>query len=84
MTDKFSAHYETLVSSATRHAIIAIDDNNDIPEWPKAFYVNTGGVAVIRDRHGTDVSYNVVAGTTVPFRPARLLTGTTAEIVGLD
>ncbi|TDX63989.1 hypothetical protein EDE12_106134 [Methylosinus sp. sav-2] len=83
--DNFNSHAKGLSSPGTKHFQLVASDNADLAVIPRAVYVNVGGVAVIRDAAGTDISYNMSQGQVLPFRGVRLLAlGTTAVLIGWD
>lgn len=85
MSDSFQNYAKGLHSPADRHFAIAPSDTVDITPRPRALYCQTGGNLRLRDAAGTDLTYAVTAGQTIPFRAARvLLTGTTATVFGWD
>lgn len=82
MTDPFSADYVNLTSPAVAHYAITPDDNADLPVRPRAIYVQTAGSAVLTDKSGTIVSYDLPAGMVLSIRPVRVLaSGTTAQLI---
>jgi len=83
MTDPFEFHPSQLDSPATIHFAITPSDTVDIPITPRAIYCDAAGTAVIQDRYGSNVTYNLLAGAVIPFRGTRVLaTGTTATLIG--
>lgn len=82
MPDPFSSDYVNLTSPAVAHYTIAPSDTADLPVRPRAIYVQGGGVAVLQDKAGQVVSYDVTAGAVLSIRPVRVLaSGTTAQLV---
>lgn len=67
---------------AIRHFTITPDSNADLPYRPSALWVKTGGLLVIRDIEGNDISYTVEAGMIIPFEAIRVMGTTTAEVIG--
>jgi hypothetical protein len=82
MADPFHNHSTGLTSPAINHYTITPSDTVDLPQRPRAIYVNAEGNAVLQDEHGTNVTYAVTAGQVLTFRATRVLaTGTTATLV---
>lgn len=82
MTDPFASDYVNLTSPAVSHYTVVPDDAVDLPVRPRALFVAGAGLAVLRDEGGSEVSYDLAAGTVLTFRPVRILaTGTTAQLV---
>ena len=82
MPDPFDTDYVNLTSPAVSHYAIVPSDGSDLPVRPRALYVNATGTAVLQDKDGEAVSYEVLAGMVMSIRPARVLsTGTTAQLV---
>ncbi|PUB12121.1 spike base protein, RCAP_Rcc01079 family [Yoonia sediminilitoris] len=82
MPDLFDSDYVNLTSPAVAHYVVSPSDMVDLPTRPRAFYVNTGGTAVMRDGAGDAVSYEVAAGAILTLRATRVLaTGTTAQLI---
>jgi hypothetical protein len=82
MPDPFSADYVNLTSPAVAHYQITPDDSADLPVRPRALFVQTAGSAVLQDKAGTIVSYDVPAGMVLSIRPVRVLaSGTTAQLI---
>lgn len=80
---RFSAN--TLTLPGTRHALVVPDDDNDLPWQPRTIYCAATGDVVMRDEFGTDLTYPMVAGQFLVFRPARILaTNTTATVFMWD
>ena len=85
MSDSFQSYAKGLQSPADRHFAIVPSDVTDIVPRPRAIYCQTAGNLRLRDSAGTELTYAVVAGQTLPFRAARvMLTGTTATVFGWD
>lgn len=85
MSDSFQSYAKGLQSPADRHFAISPSDTVDIVPRPRAIYCQTAGNLRLRDSAGTDLTYAVLAGQTIPFRASRvLLTGTTAIVYGWD
>lgn len=84
--DAFQSNISGLESPGSRHMAITPSDSADLPVIPRAIYIGGGGTIVIRDKHGTEISYTVADGAVLSFRAVRVLaTGTTASsIVGWD
>jgi len=83
MADIFEYHSKGLQSPADIHFAIVPSDGADLPFVPRAIFCAASGNAVLRDRAGVDVTYQMTAGQILPFRPVRVLdTGTTATLVG--
>ena len=82
MTDPFDSDYVNLTSPAVAHYAIVPSDDTDLPVRPRAIFVAGAGLAVLRDKAGTDVTYDLAAGAVLSIRPVRVLaTGTTAQLV---
>lgn len=83
MSDPFEFHPSQLDSPATIHFAITPSDSADLPIRPRAIFCNAAGTVAIRDKAGTDVTYNLAVGAYIPFRGVRILaTGTTATLIG--
>ena len=81
--DEFSSHTAGLTTPATRHFTILPNDNIDLAILPRVIYCQSTGNIVIRDQHGTDISYSMIAGDQLNFRGVRVLsTGTTGTFYG--
>lgn len=82
MPDPFSSDYVNLTSPAVAHYMVVPSDSGDLPVRPRALYVQVAGTAVLRDKGGTEVSYDLAAGAVLSIRPVRVLaTGTTAQLI---
>lgn len=82
MPDPFSSDYVNLTSPAVAHYVITPSDTADLPVRPRAIFVQGAGVAVLQDKGGQVVSYDLAAGAILSIRPVRVLaTGTTAQLV---
>lgn len=82
MPDPFETDYVNLTSPAVSQYAVLPSDTDDLPVRPRAIYVNTSGTAVLKDRSGEVVSYELGAGAILSFRPVRILaTGTTAQLI---
>lgn len=85
MSDNFQNYAKSLQSPADRHFAITPSDTIDIVPRPRAIYCQTTGNLRLRDGSGTELTYAVTAGQTIPFRAARvMLTGTTVTVIGWD
>ena len=85
MSDSFQNFTKGLHSPADRHFAIAPSDTVDIVPRPRAIYCQTAGNLRLRDGAGTELTYAVSAGQTLPFRATRVMsTGTTATVFGWD
>lgn len=83
MADEFESLRPSLNSPASNHFSITPSDSVDMALKPRAIYANTGGTAALVDGAGVVVTYDVVAGQTLAFRPVRVnATGTTATLIG--
>ena len=79
--DDYPSGSRDLVGPAEEHYAITPSDTEDLPRLYRAIYVSVGGAAVIRDKNDTDETYELVAGTFLPFRPVRVLdTGTDSAV----
>lgn len=82
MPDPFDSDYVNLTSPAVSHYAVTPSDTTDLPVRPRALFVNVAGTAVLQDKAGTVISYNLAAGAVLSIRPLRvLMTGTTAQLV---
>jgi hypothetical protein len=82
MADPFQNHSTGLRDPATNHYTITPSDTVDLPQRPRAIYVNAGGNAVLQDENGATVTYAVTAGQVLLLRPTRALaSGTTATLI---
>lgn len=82
MPDPFSSDYVNLTSPAVAHYVVVPSDTADLPVRPRAIYVQAAGIAVLQDKGGQVVSYDLAAGTILSIRPVRVLAaGTTAQLV---
>ena len=67
------------IFSADRHFAITPSNDTNLTIQPRAIRVGASGNVVLRDGAGVDVTYAVIAGEVITFRPVRVLaTGTTA------
>lgn len=66
--------------SCTRHYLVTPGAGALSPS-PEALYVSTDGVLIADDENDHSETYNVKAGTTLPFIPKRIKAGTTAQII---
>src|SRR5436305_1060048 len=62
---------------------IAGNDGADLATVPKALFVLTDGNLAVRGVSGTTVTIPVKAGMIIPLRARRVMTATTATVVGL-
>lgn len=75
--------YANKTSSAYTHFAISPSNTVDLPIKPREIYCTAAGNVVIRDAHGTDITYAMDAGDRLPFGATRIMaTGTTATVVG--
>lgn len=82
MSDPFDSDYVNLTSPAVSHYDIVPSDTTDLPVRPRAIFANTSGIAVLQDKNGVAISYDLVAGSVLSIRPLRVLaSGTTAQLV---
>ncbi|WP_439156178.1 spike base protein, RCAP_Rcc01079 family [Yoonia sp.] len=82
MPDPFESDYVNLTSPAVTHYAVVPSDGADLPVRPRALFVRVGGTAVLQDKDGTVISYDLSAGAVLSMRPVRVLaTGTTAQLV---
>ncbi|NDV02090.1 spike base protein, RCAP_Rcc01079 family [Pseudoroseicyclus tamaricis] len=85
MADNFATHAQSLTSPASRHQVVVPNDAADFDPLPRALYANSSGTAVLRDKAGTEVAYEVVVGQVLPVRAVRVMaTGTTAELIAWE
>jgi hypothetical protein len=83
LPDPFESHSSKLESPGAQHFTIAPSDTVFLATPTRAIYVNAAGTAVLEDRNGNAISYNLAAGQIVPFRAVRVrATGTTASLIG--
>lgn len=80
--DPFASHQVGLDSPADRHFEITPNDDEDLEIKPRYLYVEESGDLTIMDSKGTEVTYVVTAGQHLRFRPTRVMTSTTATVVG--
>lgn len=84
MADDFEGYQPGLDSPASRIFAITPDDATDLPHVTRGLHFNTGGAAVVVDKHGNQTSFVGAGGVTYPLRVVRVLaTGTGATVVGL-
>ncbi|MEO1638566.1 MAG: hypothetical protein AAFU41_04890 [Pseudomonadota bacterium] len=82
MPDIFDTDYVSLTAPAVSHYIVIPTDVADLPQRPRALYVNAAGTAVMEDAAGEVISYELTAGTVLAIRPTRIrATGTTAQLI---
>lgn len=84
--DQFSAHATSLESPASGAAAISPSDNVDLPHVTRAIYVGGGGDLAVTMKDGGNATFkNMVGGTVIAIRAARVLVaGTTVtDIVGM-
>jgi hypothetical protein len=71
-----------------KHFTVAEDDNADIPESVGTegvmLYCSADGTAVVTDKYGTILTYDVVAGDIVPVLVRRLGETSTGTFYGLQ
>lgn len=84
MSDAFANFTSSLDSPGEFHFAISPSDTDPLPARPRVLRVGTGGLLVLVDKAGVEVTYNVVDGEILPFRALAIrATGTTAtNIVG--
>ena len=80
--DYFESKQPGLDSPAFRHFAISPSNDNDLTIKPRALYVTVEGNLEMKDDKGTILIYPVTAGQILPFRPVRVLSGTTATVIG--
>ena len=86
MTDKFQSLSASLTGPATNAFAIIPDDATDLPTVTRALYVGVSGNVVVTMQSGQTVTLvNVMAGSLLPLRVARVAASdTTAQnLVGL-
>lgn len=72
-----------ITAPATNHFAIVPNDGADLPQIPRAIYVQAAGNLVLRDAAGVTITYAVTAGQVLDFRAVRVMaTGTTAIAIG--
>lgn len=82
MPDPFDTDYVNLTSPAVAHYAVTPSDTLDLPVRPRAIFVNVAGTAMLQDRDGEVIAYELPAGSVLSIRPMRVLaTGTTAQLV---
>jgi hypothetical protein len=79
MTDTFETHVRSLTSPPEHGLAVTPSDAQDLPYVTRAIYVGGAGDLAIRLQDGTElVLRNVVAGTLLPIRVARILASGTS------
>lgn len=84
MADAFSNAADQVSAPATRAVAVTPHDSNALVDIPKALFVGTGGILVMRGVGGAADSTwkNVPSGSVLPFRAQYVrATGTTATDV---
>lgn len=82
-TDPLSGYAMASTAMGERHFEIVPSDTEDMAIRPRTIFCAEDGTAVIRDEGGTDLPYQMTAGTYLPFRGVRVLaTGTTGTFYG--
>ncbi len=84
--DEFNTHVTGLESPASRAQTVTPSDSIDLAHVSRAIYVGGSGDLAVMMKEGGSVTFkNVVGGTVVAIRVARVLSsGTTAtDIVGM-
>jgi len=82
MSDPFDSDYVNLTSPAVSHYVVVPSDTAELPVRPRALFVNGAGTAVLQDKAGVAISYDLAAGAVLSMRPLRILaTGTTAQLI---
>ena len=81
MAENYDNAAPRITDPGWRHAVVVPHDTAPLDPRPRALYVSAGGTLVLNDGV-VDVSYVVVAGQVLPFRPVRVnATGTTATVI---
>lgn len=80
--DTYSQYASNLESPGEIHYLITPSDVTPIALQPRSLYVSTDGTLIMTDEKGVQVTYNVFAGTIIPFRPVYVNQGTTATVIG--
>lgn len=81
--DEFQDFTKGLTSPATKHFVITLDDNTDLPILPRVIYCETAGTIFIRDSEGVVLPYTLTSGDRLEFRGVRVMsTGTTGSYYG--
>lgn len=84
MTDNFSSYIDTVDAPARRVFLITPSDTAELAIVPKAIRADSIGVIVFRTIDSTvDVTMNVSAGETLPYRVQYVRAATTATVHGL-
>jgi hypothetical protein len=86
MPDRYAAHTASFMAPASHGFAITPDDSTDLSEVTRGIYAGTGGDLSVVLREGATLTFaNVVGGTILPVRAARVrATGTTASgLIGL-
>ncbi len=86
MTDKFQSLAAGLTAPASNAFSITPNNDSDLPAVTRALYVGVSGDLAVTMQSGETITLtNVMAGTLLPLRLARVTaTGTTAQnLVGL-
>lgn len=83
--DPWASNFDAVSGQCSHWTAITPSDTTDLPSYPKALYVGTGGDIAMIGIHGPVGAAGVVwkgspAGSILPVRPRRVLaTGTTAS-----
>lgn len=71
----------TLHAEITPSDTVDLIDGNGTPRF-RALYVKTDGDLVLMDMALVQVTYAVVSGMVLPFRPRRVMEASTATVIG--
>ena len=77
MADEFESYSVGRESPAEGHLAITPSDT-PLTDIPKAIYVGGAGTLVMQDKNAVDVTYTVLAGAIIPFRPTIIKAASTA------
>ena len=79
--DRFGLAEEGLDSPCTEQYTIT-PGTNYLAQIPRCLYIAVAGNLVIEDSRGVQITYVGVDTGIFPFRAARVLSGTTATVIG--
>lgn len=72
---------DSQIVPARRHVAISASANALEP-MPRAIYVSVAGTATFVDENDVSISYTLVAGSILPFRPKKVTSITSATLIG--
>lgn len=79
MADAYSGQRRGLTSPGVYHATL-VADAGDIDPFPRAIRCDVAGTAVLEDAAGTPITYNLLAGERIDWRPTKFTSGTATLI----